>query len=273
MKKWVFTAAMMAAAPLTAMASSAAPAAEGAIHDHTEGWNNLWGHLVLDLGAIGVVFGLISIYMLVSFVRKSENEEGSLPGLSLGGSLAWTLVPVFVFLADDMYLAANGFKLWINQRTVPVNAREVKLTAMMYNWEFDYGNGVVAEADANGRPQLFVPQGQPVVLRMHSEDVVHSFFLPDYRVKEDVMPGRITYEWFLPKQIGENVLTCTEYCGVGHSNMFGKVKVIPAAKFEEMILAKSGAATPAPAAPAEGAAPAAPAAEGAAAPAAPAAGK
>ena len=262
MRKWVFTAAMLVAAPLAAMASGAAAAGEGAIHDPAEGWNHLWEHVFIDLVAIGTIFSLITIYFLVSFTRKSENEEGSMPAMGLAGSLGWTLIPVFVFMADDFYLAANGWKLWNDQRRVPENAREVKLTAMMYNWDFDYGNGVTAEPDANGRPQLFVPQGQPVVMRMTSEDVVHSFFLPDYRIKEDVMPGRITYLWFYPKTLGESVLTCTEYCGVGHSNMFGKVKVLPAAKFEEMILAKGGAAAPA----AEGAA--APVAEGAAAPAA-----
>ena len=72
-----------------------------------------------------------------------------------------------------------------------------------------------------------------MVLRMKSDDVVHSFFIPRYRIKEDLMPGRVTYLWFYPKDKGEHVFTCTEFCGTNHSEMWGKVKVVSQEEFDE----------------------------------------
>ncbi|MEE8573899.1 MAG: cytochrome c oxidase subunit II, partial [Thermodesulfobacteriota bacterium] len=86
-----------------------------------------------------------------------------------------------------------------------------------------------------------------ILVRMTSTDVVHSLFLPDFKVKEDSMPGRVTYLWFLPKKPGEHILTCTEYCGVMHSMMHGKVIAMEEAAFnkwlsdEQAKLSKGGA--------------------------------
>jgi len=218
-------AAIAAASP--AFASSAQ---EGGLADPASGWDTLWYHLLLDIGSIGIFFGIAAIYLLFKYRRQRPDQEGDGPSLSFGQSMAWALIPMFLFLADDFYLAANGWKLWNDQRRVPENAMEVKVTAMMYGWMFDYGDGVESDNDDG----LVVPAGRPVVLRMKSEDVIHSFFIPDFRIKEDVMPGRITYLWFNPTESrkGEHVFTCAEYCGFGHSNMFGKVKVVSPEEFE-----------------------------------------
>ena len=273
MRKIFFYAAMfgLAVAPAIADASGGAALAKTAgvvINDPTHGWNELGTHVLIDMLAFAVVFSIIAFYFIFAYARKSENQEGSMPKISRGTSLAWAIIPTFLFLADDFYLAANGFKLWNDQRRVPEGALEVKLTGQMWNWDFDYGNGVKNDTDKEGRPVFIVPQGRPVVLRMSSEDVVHSFFMPDFRLKEDLMPGRVTYLWFYPKEVGEHVITCTEFCGMGHSNMWGKVKVVPPAQFEAFLKSKSAppsatATAPAPAeaapAPAEGQAPAQPA--------------
>lgn len=268
MRKVFFYVAMLwlVMAPAIAGADGGAAPAKVAgvvINDPTHGWNVLGTHVLIDMMAFAVVFSIIAFYFIFAYTRKSENQEGAMPKISRGTSLAWAFIPTFLFLADDFYLAANGFKLWNDQRRVPEGALEVKLTGRMWGWDFDYGNGVKNDEDKEGRPIFIVPQGKPVVLRMSSEDVVHSFFLPDYRLKEDLMPGRVTYLWFYPKEVGEHVITCTEFCGTGHSNMWGKVKVVPPAQFEAFLKSKSAppAATATAPAPAE-AAPAPASAEG-----------
>lgn len=227
MRSLISLAAVLAAAP--AFASSGG----GGIADPAEGWDHLWYHLLLDIGSIGVVFALITGIFLVRYTRKSEDEEGQGPKLSFGQSMGWAMIPMFLFMADDFYLAANGWKLWNDQRHVPENAMEVKVEAMMYGWYFTYPNGVESDNTGDG---LVVPENRPVVLRMKSTDVIHSFFIPRFRIKEDVMPGRVTYLWINPAgKRGEHVFTCTEFCGVGHSNMFGKVKVVSPREFEDWL--------------------------------------
>ena len=187
-------------------------------------WDILWDHVLIDLLVIGVVFGLAALYMLIKYKAKNPTDVGQGPKLSGWQSVAWALIPVAIFVADDFYLAAQGWTLWGIYRRVPENALEIKAIGHQWYWEFDYGNGVVTQ-------ELKVPQGRPVVLRMHSEDVLHDFYLPKYRVKEDVMPGRITYVWFMPDEVTETLVTCTMYCGAAHSQMYGKVSVVPPEKF------------------------------------------
>ena len=170
----------------------------------------------------GGLFGAITVYFLVAYRRTSPDQQGALPAMNLSQTLTWTLVPVFLFLADDFYLAANGWKLWNHQRQVPASAVEVQTTAEKWAWTFEYENG--AQSDT----EIIVEQNKPVVFRMTSDDVIHGLFVPDYRIKEDIMPGRKTFIWFYPTEIGEHVFTCTEYCGTNHSNMAGTVRVLSA---------------------------------------------
>jgi cytochrome c oxidase subunit 2 len=102
----------------------------------------------------------------------------------------------------------------------PKDALEIKVTGQKWFWVFDYPNG------ANSMNDLVVPVGKPVKLLMSSQDVIHSFFVPDFRVKMDVLPNRYTITWFEALNEGEYEIFCTEYCGKGHSEMLGKVKVL-----------------------------------------------
>jgi len=97
---------------------------------------------------------------------------------------------------------------------------EIKATGQKWFWTFDYQNG------ANSINDLYVPVGEPVKLLMSSQDVIHSFFVPDFRVKMDVLPNRYTITWFEAINVGEYDIYCTEYCGKGHSEMLGKVMVL-----------------------------------------------
>lgn len=212
--------------PLLGMLPAAALAEQGgAIPDPAENFDRLWNHMLIDIAVIGVVFSLVALYFLVRFRRKG-NEEGKPVTLSKLSAVGWAIIPAFAFMADDFYLAAKAWNLLNDYRIVPEERLEVKLESAMWSWTYTYPNGVQTVNE------LRVPAGKPVVLRMTSKDVVHSHFIPDFRVKEDSMPGRVTYLMFYPKKPGEHVATCAEYCGLMHSKMFGKIIVLPAQDYQ-----------------------------------------
>ncbi|EXI65361.1 MAG: Alternative cytochrome c oxidase subunit 2 [Candidatus Accumulibacter adjunctus] len=164
-------------------------------------------------------------------------QVGSAPKLSPAAAVGWVVIPAFVFLADDLFLAANGWVLWNKYRDVPADRLEIHLESGMYSWDYTYPNGVQTQNE------LIVPAGKPILLRMTSRDTLHSHFIPDFRVKEDSMPGRTTFLWFLPREAGkEHIVTCAEYCGVMHSYMAGRVIVKTPEEFKQWYEAGGAAA-------------------------------
>jgi cytochrome c oxidase subunit 2 len=218
---------LIAAAGLLTLSSGLASAGEkaGGIASPTHAWNHAWVEVLWDLWIIGGVFAVAAVYMLIRFRARSPDQVGSARPLTLEQALAWSLVPAALFMADDFLLAAKGWSLWNIQRTVPQGAMEVKVTGNQWYFEYDYGNGVT-DTD------LVVPVGKPVVLRMTSNDVIHSFGLTEYRLKEDIMPGRITHLWFYPDKPLETNVVCVEFCGNSHSEMFNKVKAVAQGDFD-----------------------------------------
>lgn len=195
------------------------------IIDPAAGFDKLWYEVMVDITIIGVIFGVIMIYFMFKYRRRNDDEEGSQKPMTHMSAIGWSVIPVFLFLADDLFLAANGWQLYNDYRNVPENAFEVKMEAAMWTWDYTYPNG------AKTYNELRVPAGRPVVLRMTSRDTLHSHYIPDFRIKEDSMPGRVTYLWFYPQKPGEHVVTCAEYCGMLHSKMYGKVIVMEESEF------------------------------------------
>ncbi len=195
------------------------------IADPVEGWNDLWHEMLWDICVMGIIFALITLYFMWKYKRKFPQQEGKQVKLTFAGMMLWALVPAFIFMADDLYLAGKTWALYNTYRTVPENSMEIKLESAMWSWNFTYPNGVQATNE------LRVPAGRPIVMRMKSRDVIHSFYLPDFKVKEDSMPGRVTYLWFYPKEPGEHVITCAEFCGVMHSAMRGTLIIMPVDEF------------------------------------------
>lgn len=193
--------------------------AEGYERDPAAGWDVLWVSILWDITVIGVIFSIAAIWMIWKYRTKDEDAVGSAPKMSKATAMAWVIIPSSLFLATDFFMSAKGWALWNDYRRIPDEAKEIRVTAYQWYWEFDYGDEVTSE-------ELVVAKDQPVVLRMVSEDVLHSFYIPEYRVKEDVMPGRVTYVWFNPKNTGEFVQTCTEYCGTAHAEMYTNVRVL-----------------------------------------------
>lgn len=129
--------------------------------------------------------------------------------------LTWSLVPAFLILI----IAFWGFNTFIKGAVAPSDSYEVLVTGKQWLWTFEHPNGVVESGE------LHLPMGKPVKLVMSSTDVLHSFFIPDYRVKHDVVPGRYTSVWFHPKKAGGHQVFCTEYCGDSHSGMLANIYV------------------------------------------------
>ena len=194
-----------------------------------------------DITIIGVLLAAMAAYFLFVYRRRSPDEVGRLQKLSPQAAMGWLIIPVALFMADDIFLFAKGWELHKQYREVPKGAYEIKVTGAMWSWTYTYPN----EVETYG--ELKVPIGTPILLRMTSEDVVHSHFIQHFRLTEDLMPGRVTYMWFLPDKVGEYVVTCREYCGPGHSMMYGKVVVMAKSEFDAW-LESEAAAIAAPAA-------------------------
>ena len=167
-----------------------------------------------------VVNTAVMIYFVMRYSRKrNPNPEDVKENLTL--EIIWTVVPTILVLAI-FFVGWKGFQY---MRTVPPDAMPIKVTARQWSWTFTYENGKEDNV-------LRVPVRKPINLLITSADVLHSLFIPAYRIKEDCVPGMETHLWFLPDQLWSYDLFCTEYCGVGHSDMITKVEVMPQKDFE-----------------------------------------
>ena len=149
---------------------------------------------------------------------------------------SWIVVPTILVAVVFVW----GFKVFLELGIAPPNSYEVNVTARKWSWTFTYPNGVVS-AD------LHVPVNRPIKLRMSSEDVIHSFFVPAFRVKADVLQGRYTYAWFEANRQDTFIVACTEYCGTSHSDMHSRVIVQSQDDFDNWLVENmdDGTLTPA----------------------------
>jgi cytochrome c oxidase subunit 2 len=242
---------IIAALPAGLAAGAPALAAgKGEQANPTEEWGHTWTEVLIDLWVIGIVFAVAAVYLLLKYRAKSPDDVGTAKKLSLGTSLAWCFIPVAVFIADDFLLSAKGWSLWNIQRTVPAGAMEIRVTGSQWAFTYEYPNGLEIsssdrDTDADLHSQgvmdgdMVIPVGQPIVLRMTSTDVIHSFGLTAYRLKEDMMPGRITYLWFMAREPNVSHTVCVEFCGTNHSDMFNRVVAVPKAEYDAWLEKKS----------------------------------
>lgn len=192
--------------------------------------------LYVFLVAISVFFTILTAVLVVLFAvkyrRRSENEVPEQPHEDskleiLCGSVLLVLVLV---------IFGWGAKIFFDNSKAPADAMEILVVGKQWMWKLQHPNG---KREIN---TLHVPVGQPVQLTMTSEDVIHSFFIPAFRVKQDVVPGRYTKVWFEATKPGQYHLFCTEYCGTEHSKMVGYVQALPPAEYERWLRGASGAA-------------------------------
>jgi cytochrome c oxidase subunit 2 len=175
--------------------------------------------------AISVFFFLLIVILMVVFIIRYRRREGveveASPSHNMALELTWTIIPIVLVVVIFFF----GFKGYLDMATPPANSYEILVDGQKWNWTFSYPNGY---ADAN----LHVPVGRPIRLVMSSADVIHSLFVPAFRIKADVVPGRYSKVWFEATEPGEYELFCAEYCGTSHSDMIAQVVVHPVGEFE-----------------------------------------
>ena len=182
--------------------------------------------LFFALVALSVFFaGLIFILILVFAIRYHRRSEDEQPKPILGDirlELAWSLIPAVLALGVFVWSTVLFFKI----QTPPKDAMEVYVVAKQWMWKLQHPSG---KREINS---LHIPLNQPVRLTMTSEDVIHDFFVPAFRVKMDVLPGKYTSMWFEATKPGTYHLFCAEYCGTEHSKMIGSVVAMDPADYE-----------------------------------------
>jgi cytochrome c oxidase subunit 2 len=161
------------------------------------------------------------IYTVIHFARKKGKEPKQFTG-SVKLEILWTTVPLILVMMMFYY----GWVGYAPMNKVPADAMKITAIGRMWEWEFDYGNGMKS-------PELVLPVNKPVRVGLKSEDVNHSLFIPAFRVKEDVIPGYDNYLWFIPTFVGEYEILCTEYCGLLHSSMLSKARVLEQADYDK----------------------------------------
>ncbi len=194
---------------------------------HADAVDKLFGfvNFVSVILIVGITIAVL--YFVYKYYRKSENEVTPIIRQNVPLEVAWTIIPLFlVFIVFGW-----GFKGYMELTQVPEDAYEIHVTAQRWLWKFEYPNG------ATTTNELHVPANRPVKLLMQSKsgDVIHSFYVPDYRIKKDVLPNQYTQVWFNVKEPGESDLFCAEYCGTGHSDMTGTVIAHSEDEYEEWL--------------------------------------
>jgi cytochrome c oxidase subunit 2 len=180
--------------------------------------------------------------LVVVFVLKYRHRKGSGPAESSAGhsttlELTWTIIPTIIVLILYYY----GFRGYMQMTVEPPNAYEIVATGRMWNWTFTYPNGYQGN-------ELHVPANVPVRVILRSEDVIHSLYIPAFRVKKDVVPGRYNRLWFnavkdpsvgKPTDVDTYDIYCAAYCGTNHSIMLSKAVVHNADDFDHWLEAAS----------------------------------
>ena len=181
------------------------------------------------LVAVSVVFGglivCLLVYFAVKYRRRTELEQPALIHGDIRLELLWTFIP----LGLTMVMFAWGASLYVTMSSPPEAALEIHVVGKQWMWKFQHPEG---PREIN---ELHVPAGQPVQLVVTSEDVIHSVYVPAFRIKMDAVPGRYTTTWFEATKTGTFHLFCAEYCGTSHAGMIGRVVVMSPAEYEQWL--------------------------------------
>jgi cytochrome c oxidase subunit II len=184
-------------------------------------------------------FFVITVTMIASFItgilafafffmyrerRRAQSTPLVIPSVKF--EVVVIGVPLFFFLLWFV----QGYKDYVWYTTPPKDATDIYVMGKKWMWKFSYG----AEGP-NAIGTLHVPANRPVRLLMTSRDVIHSFFVPDFRIKQDVLPGRYTETWFEATKPGRYQILCSQYCGTWHSQMWGEIVVMPGAEYDDWI--------------------------------------
>lgn len=169
---------------------------------------------------IGITFAIV--YFSWKYRRRSDDDVTPVITHNNKLEITWSVIPLILVII----VFGWGLSGYINKSNIPDDAYEIRVVGKSWLWEFHYKTGHVSVNE------LHVPVNRPVKLIMSSDDVIHSLYIPDFRVKRDVLPNRYTSLWFEATETGESVVFCTEYCGNAHSNMLATTIVHEQEDFE-----------------------------------------
>ena len=177
---------------------------------------------ILVLCAAFLIFITASLlYFVFKYNRKRHPKGEDIHG-NTWLEITWTVIPTVLFLAMFVY----GWTNFSYMRQVPREAMVIEVTGRQWAWSFKYPNGKQTS-------NLYLAADRPVKLELRSLDVIHGFFIPAFRIKQDVVPGKDNFTWFAPTQLGSFDIECTVICGVSHALMLAKAVVIPVEEFEK----------------------------------------
>ena len=245
----------MQAAP--ALADTAATVLEGRAEFWTDGasvWlppqssttaheiDSLFYFILYSSTVLTLIVTAAMIYFVVKYRRRSHADRPRDVHESKWLEISWIVIPTLLVLVVFFW----GFRAYVATSVAPSDAYQIDVIAQKWNWTFQDHN-VANPIETYG--EITVPVGQPVQLRMTSKDVLHSFYVPEFRIKHDVIPGRYAYVWFEAPAEGVYQVLCTEYCGTSHSNMGAKIRVVSQTDFNRYIA--NGGPTTGPMAPAD----------------------
>jgi cytochrome c oxidase subunit II len=188
--------------------------------------------------AVTAFFSILIAGLVVFFAIKYRRRHRDEVGVAIHGSLAlellWTIIPFFIV----MVMFAWGAKVFYDMYRPPAGAMEIYVVGKQWMWKAQHMDG---QREIN---ELHVPVGRPVKLIMGSEDVLHSYYIPAFRVKADVIPGRYNTMWFQATKPGTYHLFCAEYCGTRHSGMIGSVIAMEPAAYQAWLDGGAGEDSP-----------------------------
>jgi len=178
----------------------------------------------INVTSLILLLGITVAIILFAWKYRRRSDDDVTPVITHNSKLeiTWSVIPLILVII----VFGWGFSGYMNLITAPDDAYEIRVVGKSWLWEFHYDTGHVSVNE------LHYPVDRPVKLVMTSDDVIHSFFIPDYRVKMDVLPNRYTSVWFEAIETGESTIYCTEYCGTAHSNMLATAHAHTQEEFE-----------------------------------------
>lgn len=182
--------------------------------------------LIVSVFFLVLITGLM-IYFVIKYNRKRNPKATNYHG-NIGLEITWTLIPTILVLIMFWY----GWVGYSDMSEAPEDALNIEVTAQMWKWGFKYENGKTFDS-------LYVPINKAVKLNLTSLDVTHAFYIPKFRIKKDVYPNQTRTVWFKAEELGDFDIACAEYCGLNHSYMYNKVKVVPEADFDIWLYSNS----------------------------------
>ena len=194
----------------------------------------LFSFILLTCLFFALLVTFLAIYAAFKYRRTSPGEVGSKVEGNLLLEIGWTVIPLFIALG----MFAWGAVVYTNFRTAPKDTLDIYVVGKQWMWKLQQPNG---KREIN---ELHIPVNRDIKLIMGSEDVIHDFYVPAFRVKMDVVPGRYNTMWFRPTKLGKYHFFCSQYCGTNHAVMGGWVTVMDPAEYAAWLSDEAGDVNP-----------------------------